>query len=173
MNLYNSNLHLRLNALEEEFKTNNQPGYLERQRLKCNIIAPKVSSFGSMGVFTIEFTNKNSWKLISAAKHKMCAFHANDVTRLQYLEYAKITPDFMGYLPSKVILDNIVNADTKYVLDNVTTTNDLLEMFNNTIHGKRIKYLFNDFGLKIASIKMERPDKDYYQYNITLNTVLS
>ncbi|MGV3278066.1 hypothetical protein ACFX5K_00270 [Rickettsiales bacterium LUAb2] len=182
MSLYNPHLEMKLNTLEAEFKNNNHEGYMHRKQLIGNINDSfVVHNIDYTTRFAIRFTNKDTWELLTAIKDtykdkdnkdKKYKFYANDVTRLQYLEYAKVTPNFMGYLPNKVILKNIMNKDTLNILS-TATPNNLLEKFNTTIHGKRIKHLFNDFGLKIVNIKVGEKTHLYdSNYNLVLDTAL-
>ncbi|MGV3278128.1 hypothetical protein ACFX5K_00595 [Rickettsiales bacterium LUAb2] len=173
MVLFKQNLADRLHKLEDEFKTKNPRGYVERQSLirDIDIGTVKHVSNNKEIKFEIHFT-KDTWGLLSAFKPKNCSFYANDVTRLQYLEYSKVNTGFMGSLPSMVILDKIVNFDTMDVLNKVEPHN-LLEKFNTTIHGKRIKYLFNDFGLEIANIEMDKSQRQANDCDIFITTKLA
>ncbi|MGV3279207.1 hypothetical protein ACFX5K_06155 [Rickettsiales bacterium LUAb2] len=171
---FNPNLETRLNRLEAEFKKNNFQGYKQRIKLKKSIFveedgATSHEMYDNKNIKFYIIFKKEEWTLVDENKDSSDVFHANDITRLQYIEAAKKSK-CMGYLPKRILIFNISNETTKNILKQ-TSNEDLAHVFPNTLYGKRIHYLFSDFGLIIRNIEFkEDEDGSFSKNNIIIHT---
>jgi len=117
------------------------------------IVRSEYPDFSPKTRFEAQYS-KDSWNFFASYRNPNRLFHANDVTREQYLLAAK-EGGFFGILPNKIVREYIGNQDTLDKLANCESgTPEFLNTFlNETSNGKHTSYILKDFNLQ--AIKAE------------------
>ncbi len=110
--------------------------------------------------FEIEFY-ENKWEFLASFKNPGASFHANDVTRMQYLKALEYIKDNnldinITQNPDVLIRRLVLNEETETKTNGLKSgTDELMHAFFDTPNGKHTHHVMKDFQLDPVSIRIK------------------